>query len=150
MTIPVYFSLGSNEGDRKAYIEKALELMREAFGTPYSKLSDIIETPSWGFDSDPFLNCAVLFNLKNPNPYKILEQCKTIEKDLGREENVQYDKDGKRIYHSRPIDIDILFVGDQAINTPTLTIPHPLISKRDFVKIPLRQIASESYILQLL
>lgn len=141
MVKPVYFSLGSNQGDRKENLEKALAMMQEAFGVPYTRCSDIIETQSWGFDSDPFLNCAVLFEIDGPDPYRILDQCKSIEKALGRTECAQYDQEGKRIYKARPIDIDILFVGNDRISSPELTIPHPLVFKRDFVLIPLRQIA---------
>ena len=61
-------------------------------------------------------------------------------------ENVKYNIYGKRIYRARTIDIDILFYGDNKLSLPLLTIPHPLIAKRDFVVMPLRQIASDKLI----
>ena len=141
MTYPVYFSLGTNIGNRESNIESAISYMEKAFGKKCKKRSDIIQTPSWGFDAPPFLNCAVLFELEE-SPQAVLEKCKKIEALMGRSDSPEYDSAGIRIYHSRIIDIDILFFGDCTMDTPTLKIPHPLISKRDFVKIPLRQIAS--------
>ena len=62
---------------------------------------------------------------------------------MGRDEVIEFDSDGKRLYHSRSIDIDILLYGKQNIDNEILTIPHPLMVERDFVMIPLRQIVSE-------
>lgn len=145
----VYFSLGSNLGDRKANIENALSKMNDIFGVSYSKLSTLIETESWGFVADRFINCAVLYSLELDEDniiesgLDILSKCKSIEKALGREDYCQYDCKGNRIYESRTIDIDILFIGKEVINTEKLTIPHPLIGRRDFVLIPLREIAKD-------
>lgn len=146
--VDVYLSLGSNIGDRKANIEKALEMMDEKTGVHYLELSDIIETEAWGFSSENFLNCAVLYRIETEresteNAKQILKFCKEIERNLGRKENLEYDEEGNRIYHSRIIDIDILFYGNRKIETKDLIVPHPLISQRDFVKIPLRQIAKD-------
>jgi len=135
----VYFSLGSNQGDRKANLEKALDYMDRVFGTHYEKLSSFLETQSWGFDADPFLNCAVKYVIDD-EPENVLDKCKEIERQMGRVDGPEYDASGKRIYHSRIIDIDILYYGSQNINTERLTIPHTLIGERDFVKIPLREI----------
>ena len=57
---------------------------------------------------------------------------------------MEFDKEGRRIYHDRTIDIDILFYGTETIDTESLKVPHPLISQRDFVLIPLREIAKPS------
>lgn len=135
----VYFSLGSNMGDRKENLLKALVKMDSAFGVRYSRLSSFLETESWGFDADPFINCAVMYRME-ADPFDVLDICKQIEKEMGREENVEYDSEGRRIYHSRVIDIDILYFGDRKIDSARLTIPHPLIAERDFVKIPLAEI----------
>ena len=138
----VYFSLGSNQGDREYNIRQAISLMDKAFGTPCSRLSSIIETQSWGFDGPAFLNCAAMYELDGISPEETLLAIKDIEKALGRTGMPEYDDGGRRIYRDRPIDIDILYFGDRKIDTPTLRIPHPLIGKRDFVKIPLREICS--------
>lgn len=141
MTEKVYFSLGSNEGDRRRNIEKALAMMDEAFGKSFSLLSSIIETKSWGFDGADFLNCAVLYELEE-DPFSVLEKCEMIEYKLGRKDKNKKDSSGRRVYSDRPIDIDILLYGDRIIDTERLTLPHPLIGERDFVSIPLREIIS--------
>lgn len=146
--LDVYFSLGSNVGDRESNIMKAITKLDELLESPHVSLSTIIETEPWGFKSDNFLNCAALYSVETdlePKDHatEILNICKSIETDLGREEVIEYDSSGKRIYHSRTIDIDILYYGDYHIKTNRLTIPHPLIKERDFVLIPLRQIAKD-------
>lgn len=146
--IHLYLSLGSNMGDRRANIDAALSLLDEAFGRRYEHLSSIIETPSWGFESQDFLNCAVLYALPRKRcsaevqALDILDAVKRIERRLGREERVEYDADGRRIYHARPIDIDILFFGTHVIDHPRLKVPHPLMGERDFVMFPLSEIAN--------
>ena len=146
--IDVYFSLGSNIGDREGNILNAIKKLDELLESRHVSLSSIIETESWGFESDKFLNCAVLYSIEadlepKEQATKILNICKEIEKESGRKEVIEYDSSGKRIYHSRTIDIDILYYGDYQIKTNRLTIPHPLIKERDFVLIPLREIAKE-------
>ncbi len=72
----------------------------------------------------------------------LLDTVKEIETEMGRVQNVQYDAQGRRIYHSRIIDIDILFIGTQHFALPRLSVPHPLMAQRDFVMIPLNDVAS--------
>ena len=74
----------------------------------------------------------------------ILEICKDIERKMGRTEPPKYDEKGERIYASRPIDIDILLLGDNKIDCPELTVPHRLMYEREFVMIPLREIAGQA------
>ena len=62
---------------------------------------------------------------------------------MGRRENLEYDAEGRRIYHDRPIDIDILLYGDETVDTPDLKIPHPLMKQRDFVMRPLEEIFAQ-------
>ena len=157
--ISLYLSLGSNLGDREANIREALRLLDESFGVGYESLSDLIETESWGFEADKFINCAVLYKLPRTRQstedqaLDILKTVKAVERRLGRDEVLEFAPDGSRIYHSRPIDIDILFFGPHRIlidslssdaAVPVLQIPHPLIAERDFVMIPLAQIAKNS------
>ena len=146
--IELYLSIGSNLGDREANIRAALTALNRSYGR-YKALSDIIETAPAGFDSPhPFLNCCVRYEvpLRDDHPIKqchrILKRIKTIEKTMGRDLQVEYDNDGHRIYRDRPIDIDILFFGSYKGDDSLVTIPHPRIAERDFVLIPLRQIAS--------
>ena len=146
--INLYLSLGSNMGDRRANIEAALAMLDEAFGTGYKHLSNIIETPSWGFQGEDFLNCAVMYALPRKRAgaeaqaLEVLDTVKAIERRLGRAGAPEYDASGRRIYHSRPIDIDILFFGTHVIDHPRLQVPHPLIAERDFVLVPLDEIAN--------
>ena len=148
LQVDLYLSLGSNMGDREANIETAVSLLNIEFKTPYKAISSLIETEPWGFESDErFLNAAVHYQLRLKKGYNpeaealmILEICKDIERRLGRIGEPEYDESGKRIYHSRPIDIDILLFGDNKINCPELTIPHKLMYERDFVMIPLKEI----------
>ena len=135
----VYLSLGSNQGDRQARIDEALRRLDKAVGRPYDALSSVIETPAWGFDGPPFLNCVVRYRTAR-RPETLLKICKRIERAMGRRGAPEYDADGRRIYRDRPIDIDILLVGDLSVETPELTIPHPLMREREFVMRPLAEI----------
>ena len=135
----VYFSLGSNQGDRQARIEEALRRLDKALGRPYEALSSIIETPAWGFDGPPFLNCVVRYRSAR-RPETLLQICKRIERAMGRRGAPEYDAEGRRIYRERPIDIDILLYGDLTVDTPDLKIPHPLMRQRDFIMRPLAEI----------
>ena len=144
--INVYLGLGSNLGDRDVNLLKAMNLLDSAFGMHPERISHILETPAWGFEGPDFLNMCVLYRLPikgTPEQHatEILHQVKEVEKALGRCEQAQFDADGKRLYHNRPIDIDILCYGAETIRTEELTVPHPLIGERDFVKKPLLEIS---------
>ena len=147
--VSVYLGLGSNQGDRRKNIERALGLLDEGFGRHYTALSRIIETKAWGFKGDKFLNACVLYRIyRKGSPeeqgHEILTLCKEVERQLGRDDKPEYDVDGRRVYHNRSIDVDILFYGTEHIDTEDLKVPHPLIAERDFVKIPLAEIAKPS------
>ena len=146
--VELYLSLGSNQGDRRLNIENAVSLLNIELKKPFKSISSFYETEPWGFESDDkFINAVVMYELDLPegnNPeaegLMILEICKDIERRLGRQGQPQYDEAGKRIYTSRPIDIDILLLGDDKIDCPELTVPHKLMYERDFVMIPLKEI----------
>ena len=145
--VNIYFSLGSNLGDREANILEALRRMDEVFGCHYSALSRLIETKPMGFSGGKFLNAAVLYRVFfSPDfaPLEVLRTVKSIEREMGRTDPLEYDGEGNRIYHSRIIDIDILFYGTERIDIPELTIPHKGIADRPFVMIPLLEIAKPS------
>lgn len=137
--VDVYLGLGSNEGDRDLNLLRAMNLLDQAFGTHPERISRIVETPAWGFEGPDFLNCVVRYRTARL-PHTLLRICKRIERAMGRRDAPEYDADGRRIYHDRPIDIDILLYGDERIDTPELQIPHPLMRQRDFVMRPLREI----------
>ena len=131
----VYFGLGTNIGNRKENLTRAIEALSLALGH-YTALSSFIETAPWGFNSDnAFLNCTVAFDTEL-TPHQLLDTTENIERELGRTS-----KSNGGIYHDRVIDIDILLYGSETVSTERLTIPHPLMHMRDFVLEPLAQIA---------
>ena len=152
--VELYLSLGSNQGDRRKNIEDAISLLNIELGTPYKRVSSLLETKPWGFESEEmFLNAAVMYELDLPKGYNpeaegllILEICKSIERRLGRAGNPQYDERGERVYTDRPIDIDILLLGDDKIDCEELTVPHKLMYERDFVMIPLNEIITSGHV----
>ena len=144
--VDVYLGLGSNEGEREMFLLRAMNLLDEAFGMHPERISRIVTSPAWGFEGPDFLNLCVLYRLPqqgSPDEHAtwILDQVKAVEKALGRKEEAIFDEQGQRIYHNRPIDIDILCYGAHRIETERLTVPHPLIGQRDFVKKPLLEIS---------
>ena len=133
----VYLGLGTNLGDKEANLKAALEEIRKRVGEITSQSAFYASEP-WGFESgNSFLNavCCVCTNL---SPVETLYTTQDIERMLGR-----LKKSVNGAYSDRIIDIDILLFDDLQINTPELTIPHPLMWERDFVKIPLKEIAPD-------
>ena len=130
----VFFSLGSNIGNRKRLIREALDLLEERVGQIRCE-SSMIETVPWGFSSpNQFINACVCCETKL-NPRQILAVTQRIEREMGR---VVKSQDGE--YHDRIIDIDILLYDDLTIDEPGLKIPHPHMKERDFVMNPLQEI----------
>ena len=136
----VFLGLGSNLGDREALIEQAIGLIGERVGGVVRQ-SSLIETEPWGFESEnKFLNGVVLCET-NLTPRQLLRATQKIERELGRKKHISNPSPlTPRHYSDRPIDIDILLYDDVTIDEPDLQIPHPLMHKRDFVMIPLREI----------
>lgn len=131
----VVLSFGSNLGDRVKNLQKAIELLQGELTHSSWQQSSMYETEPWGFSSeDIFINNCVAFN--SPVLARdLLKKTQEIEARLGREV-----KTGVEGYQSRVIDIDILYVGDEVINSKRLTIPHPLLYERAFVLVPLNEI----------
>jgi deoxyguanosine kinase len=125
----VVLSLGSNQGDRLRNIELCLQLIHQEIGT-IIRVSKLYETPSWGFDSDAFYNCALVIHTF-ASAEKILEQVLSIERQLGR---IRGEASG---YQSRIIDIDLITFDSEIIETENLQIPHPLMQNRKFVLLPM-------------
>ena len=129
----VYLGMGSNLGDRKGNLDRAVELLSDR--VRIEQLSSIYETEPVGSSEQPrFLN-AVLEVSTGLGPFQLLSVVKGIEVVLGRVPG--------RPNAPRPIDIDILFYEDQVIDTPSLTVPHPRPSERAFVLIPLAELAPD-------
>ena len=133
MNHDVYISLGSNLGNRKAYLQQAIEGIATRVGTIVD-IAPIYETPSWGFSGEAFLNTCLLCRTFL-SAEQVLMQLLQIEQELGRE-RMPHSKG----YQSRTIDLDILFYDDEVIHTDVLTVPHPLLHQRKFVLKPLANI----------
>lgn len=130
----VHILLGGNIGDRKKVFENALSEIKTRLGN-IVKESSFYETAAWGIeDQAPFLNQVVLIKTTH-SPQYILNTLLEIEKDLGR---IRFQKWGERV-----IDLDILFIEDQIIESEDLKVPHPYIQDRRFTLIPLVEIDSD-------
>jgi 2-amino-4-hydroxy-6-hydroxymethyldihydropteridine diphosphokinase len=135
--------IGGNQGDRHALIEQATVLIQKRIGTVVA-VSKVYETEPWGeFDvpQQNFLNRALLVETQMA-AHDVLREALAIEKELGRE-RLSSGGDATeehRVYHSRPMDIDIIFYDDAVIDTAELTIPHPRMQLRRFVLEPLAEI----------
>ncbi|MBO4671310.1 MAG: 2-amino-4-hydroxy-6-hydroxymethyldihydropteridine diphosphokinase [Bacteroidales bacterium] len=135
----LYLLLGTNLGDREANINAALAALDVAFKGRRLRMSQVVETEACGFSGPPFLNAVVVYASAR-KPESILRICKQIERSMGRTDSPEYDPDGRRIYHDRLIDIDILIYGNVQLSTPSLTIPHPQVASRPFVRPLLSQV----------
>lgn len=121
-------------GDRQAHCMNAIEGLKDK-GIVIKKVSSMYETKPWGLEEQPdFINMAVEAKTRL-SPEELLRALKDIEKEMGRKDTVRW---GPRI-----IDLDILFYDDIVINMGHLQIPHPLLHKRDFVLLPLSEIAPD-------
>ena len=125
--------LGSNLGDREAYLNVACGMLEDALGVQLSR-TPVVETEAVGFDGPAFLNMAVAFDAPEwLSPQMLLNLCQQVEVALGRPRHkAVFDADGRRVYCSRTIDIDILKYDDVVCETETLTLPHPQIYSRPF------------------
>lgn len=130
-----YFSLGSNQGDKLINIHKAITFLK-GMGRLVSKSSTYRTAPvDMPGETEDFLNLVLVVDT-DISPMDMLKKIKHFEKKLGREKlNSGYDP--------RPIDIDILMVDDLVIREEKLVVPHPRMSKRTFVLIPLLEIAPD-------
>ncbi len=129
-----YLHLGSNEGDRLDYLTKAIEMISKSIGK-VTDTSSIYETEAWGKkDQDAFLNQALKLST-DKEAFETLFLLQKIEKDLGQGE--------KEKWGPRKIDIDMLYCGETIIKDGELTLPHPHLYERNFVLIPLMEIAGD-------
>jgi len=128
-----YIGIGSNLGDRRGYINLAIDRIRRLKGTKVLKISSTIETEPFGAPPQPkFMNAAIEIQT-DLSSRALLSALQKIETELGRVRTV---KNGPRT-----IDLDILFYGEEKLNDADLVIPHSRIRQREFVLRPLREIA---------
>ena len=133
--VKVYLSLGSNIGDKSKNLNKAISLIKTHPDINNVTTSSYYKTAPQGFvDQDVFINCVVKLST-TLEAEDLLKFCLDIEKKLKR---VRLFRWGPRI-----IDVDILLYGNESINTPTLTVPHPRMYERVFVLAPLSELDSK-------
>ena len=131
--IHVFLGIGTNLGDRKRNLQEARAALSQRL--EILKESSIYQTAPWGYlDQPAFLN-QVIEAQTTLSSLNLLDFLKQTEKQLGRQANFRF---GPRL-----IDLDILFYGNRIIQTPRLQVPHPRLTERAFVLIPLAEVAPE-------
>lgn len=130
----VFIGIGSNLGNRQENCLEAIRLLKNR-GVKVTKQSSMIETEPWGVTEQPhFINLAIEAGT-DLGPEEFLLLLKNIERAMGREKTAHW---GPRV-----IDLDILLYDDRIIDSADLKIPHPHLHERDFVLVPLMEIAPE-------
>ena len=129
---------GGNLGDVKSRLQQAQRLINDRVGIVL-RCSHRYKSQPGGFTAQERFSNQVLEGDTELSPDELLDEVQTIEKELGRdrEEERRLKEQSGAPYSSRMIDIDILFYDDLIIESPRLTIPHPLLQERDFVLAPL-------------
>lgn len=131
----IILSIGTNIGDRERNIENAVKALDEI--GKVTTISSIYSSEPWGFESENgFYNIALTME-SELLPLELLKETQRIEKELGRTAKTT------TTYTDRIIDIDLIDYDNQIIDTDTLTLPHKLMHKRNFVLYPLTDIAPE-------
>jgi 2-amino-4-hydroxy-6-hydroxymethyldihydropteridine diphosphokinase len=128
-----YLGLGSNVGDREGHLRAAVAMLRER-GVDVDAVSSTYETEPVGevLDQPDFLNAAVRISTEL-GPEELLDVCKEIEAERGRA------LDAPR-HSPRPLDVDLLLLGDLELHGDRLTLPHPQVTSRRFVLAPLLEL----------
>ena len=125
---PAYLGLGSNLGDRRAHLRRGIELLPDV-----TRVSSVYETdPVGGPEQGPYLNCVAELFTELAAP-ALLEVARRAESDAHRERGVRWGP--------RTLDVDLLLVGDEVVDTPELVVPHPRMWERGFVLVPLAELA---------
>jgi len=132
MQSTVYFSLGSNLGDRYLNLSECISLIDENVGE-IKTISSIYKNSAQGFIGDYFYNCCVKV-LTSHKPLELIDIILSIEKTMGRKTS------NTQKYESRNIDIDIILYDDLVIDDNKLIVPHPRYINRSFVLVPLIEI----------
>lgn len=132
MTV-AYIGLGSNVGDRAAFCRMAIDGLRSTEGVDVLETSSMYETsPIGGPPQRSFVNMVVKVDT-TLDPRGLLDVCKWIEEQMGREES-------EIRWGPRVVDLDILLYGDETVSEPDLEIPHPRLTERRFALVPLLEI----------
>lgn len=133
--------IGSNQGNRIALMEQAIQRLLDLWEQP-SQRSSMFETEAWGMPpgTPPFLNQVLLVHWEaSPAPEKILKDLLDVEQGLGRTREAT----SKTTYSSRTIDLDFLFLEGHRLQSEQLTLPHPRLTERRFVLEPLNELCPD-------
>jgi 2-amino-4-hydroxy-6-hydroxymethyldihydropteridine diphosphokinase len=132
--VRAYVGLGSNLGDREATIRRAVELLGRRPGIEVVAVSTLRETDPVGYEDQPrFLNGAVALDVEL-TARSLLHELLAVERELSR------DRSHETRWGPRTIDLDLLLYGDQTVDEPGLTVPHPRLAERQFVLEPLHEL----------
>ena len=135
MKYKVLLSLGSNKGNRKENIEKAIIQIQNLLGDVIA-ISPVYESPSWGYKDEAYLNNAICL-VTDVTPIELMDALLNIENSLGRL------RTANSSYEAREIDLDIILIEGLIIEHPKLEVPHPRMNLRRFVLKPLVDIAPD-------
>ena len=130
-----HIALGSNKDDKFKNLQLAVDAIYKDIGN-ITLISQVYKSPAFGFKSDDFFNCCLVLE-SYLEAQKVLETLLEIENSLGRT------RTKNNTYEARTIDLDIVFAEGNIINTKRLQVPHPEMSKRKFVLLPLNDVASK-------
>lgn len=141
MSDPVWLGLGANVGDALETLTAAVYALDDIDGFAVDDVSGVYQTPPWpppddprSVSQDPFLNLVVR-GVTTLTPHALLAETQLVEAAFGR------DRDAEVRWGPRPLDIDLLVIGQTQLDTPELTLPHPRIAERAFVLVPLLEVA---------
>lgn len=135
--VQVFIGIGSNLGDKREYIQKALGELKKMKDTVYRTCSSLYDTEPVGVKIQPkFLNMVVEVHT-TLDPHDILRALKNIEVSVGRKQHEHWGP--------REIDLDLLYYGDKIMNDEILHLPHPEIPRRRFVLVPMKEIAENFF-----
>lgn len=132
--VTAFLGLGTNVGDRLETLTSCLFVLDDVDGVAVEDVSAVYETAPWGVeDQDPFLNAVVRVRTTLAAA-ELLADCHRTEAAFGR------DRDAEVRWGPRPLDIDLLLYGDDVIDEPDLVVPHPRLTERAFVLVPLMEV----------
>ena len=133
-----YINIGSNTGDRRSTLERAVAGIEKIVGAT-ARRSEIIESDPWGYESDHrFLNIGIAIET-HLTATALFERLMEVEHSLGG--GTHRNADGT--YRDRSLDIDLIAIDDLTLDTPRLTLPHPRMHLREFVLAPMAELAPE-------
>ncbi|MCU7495849.1 MAG: 2-amino-4-hydroxy-6-hydroxymethyldihydropteridine diphosphokinase [Ignavibacteria bacterium] len=135
MTENIFLGLGSNKGNRIDYLKAAVSKIRADADTKLEKISSVYETEPYGLkEQNQFLNAVIQISSER-TLMELHPWIKNLEKEIGRQEGPKWGP--------REIDIDLLFYNNTVYSSEKLTVPHREVLLRDFVLVPLKEIAPE-------